>query len=192
MIRNRNNIEVVVIGGSAGSFPLMGTIFSHLPKPYNYPIIVASHRLKHIRHGFVEALNLKSSLEIIEPLDKEKILPGKIYLAPANYHMSIEPGYYISLTTEDMVLSSRPSIDITLSSTGEIYGKGTLGILLTGANKDGAYGMKKINDFGGTTIVQDPATCMVDTMPKSAMAITEIDHVMNVDSIINTLKAINR
>jgi two-component system chemotaxis response regulator CheB len=79
-----------------------------------------------------------------------------------------------------------------LSSTGEIYGKGTLGILLTGANKDGAYGMKKINDFGGTTIVQDPTTCMVDTMPKSAMAITEIDHVMNVDEIINTLKAINR
>ena len=181
-----------MIGGSAGSFPLMGTIFSQLPKPYNYPIIVASHRLKHVRHGFVEALNLKSTLEIIEPTDKEKIVPGRIYLAPANYHMSIEPGNYISLTTEDMVLSSRPAIDITLSSTGEIYGKGTLGILLTGANKDGAYGMKKINDFGGTTIVQDPSTCMVDTMPKSAMAITDIDHVMTVDSIINTLKAINR
>lgn len=192
MIRNKEKIKVVVIGGSAGSFPIMGNIFAQLPSPFKYPIIVAPHRLKHVRHGFIEALNLKSTLEVVEPLDKEKLVAGKIYIAPANYHMSIEPGNLVSLTTEDMVLSSRPSIDITLSSTGENYQEGTLGILLTGANKDGAYGMKRINDFGGTTIVQDPTTCMVDTMPKAAMAITEIDYVMDIESVIKVLKAINR
>lgn len=183
---------MVVIGGSAGSFPLMGKIFASLPKPFKHPIIVAPHRLKHVRHGFVEALNLKSSLEVIEPMDKMKIEPGKIYLAPANYHMSVEPGEYLSITTEGMRLSSRPSIDITLSSVGDVYGEGTLGILLTGANKDGAYGMKVINDNGGVTIVQDPSTCMVDTMPKAAMAITKIDYVQTIEEIIKVLEAINR
>lgn len=192
MIKGRDKIKAVVIGGSAGSFPLMGKIFASLPTPFKHPIIVAPHRLKHVRHGFVEALNLKSSLEVIEPMDKEKIEAGKIYLAPANYHMSAEPEGYLSLTTEGMRLSSRPSIDITLSSVGELYGEGTLGILLTGANKDGAYGMKVINDNGGVTIVQDPATCMVDTMPKAALEITKIDYVKTIDEIIKILHAINR
>ena len=192
MIKGRDKIRVVVIGGSAGSFPLMGKIFASLPANFKHPIIVAPHRLKHVRHGFIEALNLKSSLEVIEPKDKQKIEPGKIYLAPANYHMSAEPDGHLSLATEGMRLSSRPSIDITLASVGELYGEGTLGILLTGANKDGAYGMKVINDFGGVTVVQDPATCMVDTMPKSAMQITKIDYVKSVEDIIKILIAINR
>lgn len=192
MIKGRDKIRAVVIGGSAGSFPLMGKIFASLPANFRHPIIVAPHRLKHVRHGFVEALRLKSALEIIEPIDKQKIEAGKIYIAPANYHMSAEPDAYLSLTTEDMRLSSRPSIDITLSSVGELYKENTLGILLTGANKDGAYGMKVINDHGGITIVQDPSTCMVDTMPKSAMEITKIDYVMSVDEIIKVLLSINR
>lgn len=192
MIKGRDKIRAVVIGGSAGSFPLMGKIFASLPSDFKYPIIVAPHRLKHVRHGFIEALNLKSSLEVIEPMDKQKIEPGKIYLAPANYHMSAEPDGYLSLTTEAMRLSSRPSIDITLSSVGELYGEGTLGILLTGANKDGAYGMKVINDNGGITVVQDPATCMVDTMPKSAMEITKIDYVKSIEDIIKILQSVNR
>lgn len=192
MIRKKDKIKAVVIGGSAGSFPLMGKIFASLPADYKFPIIVAPHRLKHIKHGFVEALSLKSKMPVIEPFDKQAIKPGTIYIAPANYHMSAEPGEYMSLTTEGMRLSSRPSIDITLSSVADVYREGTLGILLTGANKDGAYGMKRIHENGGTTIIQDPTTCMVDTMPKAALEITTIDYTKSIEQIITILQAINR
>jgi len=175
--------KALVIGGSAGSFQIITKILTNLPKEFDLPIIMCLHRLKHVRHGFVEALNIKSSKPIEEPYDKENIKRGKIYLAPANYHLGIELGNTFSLSTEEMVNNSRPSIDITLDSASYVYKNKLIGILLSGANKDGAYGMKKIKDRGGLTIVQDPKTCMIDTMPAAAMKITEIDHVLKVEDI---------
>ena len=92
-----NSYKAVVIGGSAGSFQGIVKILSQLPIDFPLPIIMALHRLKHVRHGFVEALSIKSALRIIEPDDKESIKKGLVYLAPANYHMSVEIGNYFSL-----------------------------------------------------------------------------------------------
>jgi two-component system, chemotaxis family, protein-glutamate methylesterase/glutaminase len=179
--------KAVVIGGSAGSFQVVSTLLSKLPEDFSLPIILCCHRLKHIRSGFLEALAIKSAKELIEPEDKESIKKGRVYLAPANYHLSVELGYTFALSTEEMVNNSRPSIDITLESAAYVYKEKLIGILLTGANKDGAEGMKRIKDRGGLTIVQDPSECTIDTMPKAALSITPIDHIMKANEIIQFL-----
>lgn len=187
-----NSYKAIVIGGSAGSFQGIIKILSQLSADFPLPIIMALHRLKHVRHGFVEALSIKSNIKISEPEDKESIRKGMAYLAPANYHLSVELGNYFSLSTEEMVNNSRPAIDITLGSAAYLYRTKLIGILLSGANRDGALGMKQIKDKGGITIIQDPAECMIDTMPKAAQSITTIDHTLGIDSIVAFLKELQQ
>ena len=182
----------VVIGGSAGSFQGITRILQALPSDFDLPIIMALHRLKHVRNGFEEALSIKSVKPVTEPFDKEQIKRGKVYLAPANYHMSVELGNTFALSTEEMVNNSRPSIDITLETAAYVYSTKLVGILLSGANRDGAYGMKKIKDRGGLTIVQEPSECMIDTMPASALKITPIDHILKIDQIIEFLNELHK
>lgn len=186
-INLNNSYKAVVIGGSAGSFQGVVKILSQLPKGFPLPIIMCLHRLKHVRHGFVEALSIKSVMQVTEPNDKEPIKKGCVYLAPANYHMAAEIGNYFALSTEEMINNSRPSIDITLSSCAYVYKDKLIGILLSGANRDGAVGMKQISAKGGVTIVQEPSECMIDTMPKAALALTTIDHVFKIDQIVKFL-----
>jgi len=187
-----NSYKAVVIGGSAGSFQGVVKILAQLPKGFPLPIIMCLHRLKHVRNGFVEALSIKSVVQVTEPHDKENIKKGSVYLAPANYHMSVELGHSFALSTEEMVNNSRPAIDITLSSCAFVYKEKLVGILLSGANKDGALGMKHIHDRNGLTIVQEPTECMIDTMPKAALAATEIDDVMKIDQIVAFLKELDK
>jgi two-component system, chemotaxis family, protein-glutamate methylesterase/glutaminase len=187
-----NSYKAVVIGGSAGSFQGVVKILSQLPKGFPLPIIMCLHRLKHVRNGFVEALSIKSVVQVTEPNDKENIRRGSVYLAPANYHMSVELGNHFALSTEEMVNNSRPSIDITLGTCAFVYKDKLIGILLSGANRDGAVGMKSIHEKGGLTIVQEPSECMIDTMPKAALAATSIDYVMKTDQIIDFLKELDK
>ena len=187
-----NGFRAVVIGGSAGSFQGVAKILAALPSDFPLPVFMALHRLKHVRHGFVEALSLKSALPIIEPDDKETIRKSTVYLAPANYHMSIELGNHLALSSEEMVNNSRPAIDITLNSAAYVYRNKLIGILLSGANRDGGLGMKSIHDKGGLTMVQTPSTCVIETMPRAAMELTSIDYVLNVDEIISLLKELSQ
>ena len=187
-----NSYKAVVIGGSAGSFQGVVKILAQLPKGFPLPIIMCLHRLKHVRNGFVEALSIKSVVQVTEPNDKETIKKGNVYLAPANYHMSVELGNHFALSTEEMLNNSRPSIDITLGTSAFAYKEKLIGILLSGANKDGALGMKYIHERGGLTIVQEPTECMIDTMPRSALAVTQIDHVLRIDQIVEFLKELDR
>lgn len=187
-----NQYKAIVIGGSAGSFQGIVKILSSLPENFPLPIIMCLHRLKHVRNGFVEALSLKSIKPVVEPYDKENIKVGKVYLAPANYHLSCELGNTFSLSTEEMINNSRPSIDVTLESAAYVYKTKLIGILLSGANRDGALGMKRIKDRGGLTLIQDPAECMMDTMPAAAAKLTEIDHSLKIDEIIDFLLELNQ
>ncbi|MGM0581098.1 MAG: chemotaxis protein CheB [Bacteroidota bacterium] len=187
-----NKYKAIVIGGSAGSFQGITQILSSIPADFSLPIILCLHRLKHVRNGFVEALSIKSIKPVVEPYDKENIKKGKVYLAPANYHLSIELGNSIALSTEEMFNNSRPSIDITLETAAYNYRDKLIGILLSGANKDGALGMKRIKDRKGLTIIQDPEECMIDTMPTAAKNITEIDYTLKVQEIIQFLKELDK
>ncbi len=187
-----NSYKAVVIGGSAGSFQGIVKILAQLPKNFPVPIIMALHRLKHVRNGFVEALSIKSVVQVVEPNDKEPIKKGCVYLAPSNYHMSVEVGNYFAMSTEDMVNNSRPAIDITLGSAAYVFREKLIGILLSGANRDGGLGMKSIKEKGGITIVQEPGECMIDAMPRAAMALTQVDHIMKIDQIIDFLKELDK
>jgi two-component system chemotaxis response regulator CheB len=179
--------KAVIIGGSAGSFQIVAGILNSLPKNFDLPVFLCLHRLKHVRSGFVEALSLKSNIPVVEPYDKEQIKPGRAYLAPANYHMFIEMGHRFALSTEEPVHHSRPSIDLSFMSAAQAYRNKLVGIILSGANKDGAYGIKKIAEFGGLTIVQDPATCEVRTMTEASLQLTQANYVFSPDKIYNFL-----
>ncbi|GAB4396328.1 MAG: chemotaxis protein CheB [Microscillaceae bacterium] len=184
--------KAIVIGGSAGSFQVISKILGHLPSDFETPILMCLHRLRHVRHGFVEALNIKSSVSIHEPYDKEPIRKGKFYLAPANYHLNVELGNTFALSTEELVNNSRPAIDLMFQSAAYAYRQRLVGILLSGANRDGAQGMKAIHEKGGLTLVQDPSDCLIDTMPSAALNVTPIDHILNVDDIIDFLLSLDR
>jgi two-component system chemotaxis response regulator CheB len=184
--------KAIVIGGSAGSFQPVTRILSAIPKDFPIPVFLALHRLKHVRNGFVEALSIKSPKLISEPCDKEQIKKGGIYLAPANYHLALELGNTISLSTEPLINNSRPAIDILFESASYVYRDKLIGILLSGANKDGAYGMKKISERKGLTIVQDPEDSQINAMPSAAIAATPIDYVLTVEEILEFILQLDK
>lgn len=183
--------KIILIGGSAGSFSVVTQILTELPKNFRIPIVLCLHRLKHVRSGFAEALSLKSANPVIEPYDKDRIEEGKIYIAPANYHLYIEAHKHFALSTEESINHSRPSIDVTFVSAASVYKEDVIGIILSGANNDGAYGIKRVKDFGGFTIVQNPEECQVSTMPVSAIRIMKPDCVFSSNEIIKYLIDIN-
>ena len=186
------NYKAVIIGGSAGSFQVVTKILSSLSDEFPIPVLLCLHRLKHVRSGFVEALSLKSNIPIEEPLDKGQLKPGRAYLAPANNHMFVELANRIALSTEASVNHSRPSIDLSFVSAANAYRDKLVGIILSGANRDGAAGLKAVEGRGGLTIVQDPIECEVKTMTESAMQLTKVDHVYKTDEIIRFLSKINK
>ena len=183
-----NNIKAIVIGGSAGSFPVASDILGALPKDFPYPIIFGMHRLKHIKNGFAEALQLRSKIPVLEPEDKDKIRKGQAYVAPANYHLMTELGNTFALSTDEMVHHSRPSIDVLFESAAYNFGNKMVAIILSGANKDGAKGMEYAHKKGAFTIVQEPNDCRVPTMTKAALNLFEPNKVLTSDEIINFLK----
>lgn len=180
-------IKVIVIGGSAGSFVVVSKILSELKPHFNIPVFLALHRLKNVSTGFEDALNIKSLHKVQGAIDKEVIRKGKIYIAPANYHLLAEIGNTISLSIDSQNHYSRPSIDITFDSFSSVYKKNMLGIILSGANSDGANGLHHAFLRGASTIVQDPEEAQVKTMPKSALELFTPNKVLDTNGIIHFL-----
>jgi two-component system chemotaxis response regulator CheB len=143
--------------------------------------------LKTARKGFKEALELNSKFNIREPFDKEMIKSSTAYIAPANYHLLVEYGHRMSLSVDRAVNHSRPSIDVTMETAAEVFKNNTLGVLLSGANMDGVYGMKQIRNYGGKTIVQNPEEAEIKTMPEAVLKIFEPDYVLRISKIIDFL-----
>ncbi len=179
--------EYILIGGSAGSFQTIVSLVEAIPKDYNSTIILCLHRLKHVRSGFVEALSIKTNLPIVEPMDKELIMKGKIYLAPANYHLLVGDKGRFVLSTSKVVNHSRPSIDLTLRSAAHFLQEKAVGVVLSGANRDGARGLLAMKKAGGGTIIQDPTDAQVSAMPQAALALAKPDHLFTKEEIIDYL-----
>lgn len=180
--------KAIVIGGSAGSYKVVLKLISVLPKNLNLPVFICLHRLRSARSGFSETMRVRSPLKIVEPLDKEKIVPGVIYVSPANYHMYITTNNLIQLSVEDEVNHSRPSIDITFQSAAELYRENLMGIILSGANNDGAFGMLKIKEMGGITIAQNPAECEISVMPDCCIENKSVTRIESTQEIIESIK----
>lgn len=158
---------MIAIGGSAGSLPVLAELLEQLPVSIDCTMMIIVHRLKNVPSDLDRLLSLKAP--IIEPEDKQPVLPRRIYLAPQNYHLLIEDDGTFSLDYSEPLHYSRPSIDVSFGSVAEAYGPRAVGILLSGASKDGAAGIEQIIAAGGTGIVQDPATALFDTMPQAAL-----------------------
>ncbi|MBX3102858.1 MAG: chemotaxis protein CheB [Bacteroidetes bacterium] len=186
-LKNKAEKTTVVIGGSAGSFPIVNRILEGIRPQYRMPVILCLHRLRDKREGFKEALEIKSKLPVNEPNDKSLALPGHAYVAPANYHLLMEDATHFALATTELVQYSRPSIDVLFESAADVCGQHLIAVLLSGANRDGATGMRHIKRKGGLLIVQDPQECSMRTMPEAALQATEVDYVLKTEDIIRIL-----
>ncbi|QDR79632.1 chemotaxis protein CheB [Sporomusa termitida] len=181
------NYGIVVAGASLGGLHALRTLLQGLPKDFPLPVAIVQHRGKDSGEPLSTYLQSCSALEIVEAEDKDKIVSGRVYVAPADYHLLIEDGWF-SLSTEPQVRYSRPSIDILFESAAYAYGKKAIGVLLTGANQDGAAGLKKIKERGGLTIAQDPVTAECGVMPGSAIAARAVDRVLPLERISGFLR----
>jgi len=161
--------DITVIGASWGGLQAMETILGSLPKNLAIAIAVAQHRHKDSEGELVNCLQRCSLLPVVEVIDKQAIAPGQIYLAPADYHLLVEPGHF-ALSTEAPVSYARPSIDVLFESTADAYGERAIGVILTGSSHDGSQGLAKVKAYGGLAIVQDPTTAVSRIMPDAAIA----------------------
>jgi two-component system chemotaxis response regulator CheB len=179
--------EAIVIGVSSGGMNAMKIIFALLPKEFSTPIIIVQHIGAHSGNLWIEFINDKSHMVVKEADEKEKIEQGHTYIAPPNYHLLIEKNKTFSLTIDERVNFSRPSIDVLFESAAEAYKNTLIGIILTGSNKDGTNGLKRIHEHGGLTIVQNPETAESPFMPASAIAAFQPDHILPLHGIIDLL-----
>jgi len=162
------NYEIAVIGTSWGGLAALHQIVVALPSSFRLPVVVVQHRHKDSGQFLPRVLQDDTSLCVCDAEDKAPILAGNIYIAPANYHVLVERGH-LSLSTDEPVAFSRPSIDVTFVSAADAYRQGVVGIVLTGANSDGARGLKRVSDRGGLAIVQRPETAESPIMPAAAL-----------------------
>jgi two-component system chemotaxis response regulator CheB len=176
---------LIVVGASWGGLHALSRLLELLPpaEPRNAALVVAQHRSPESTEGALgELLEAASSFPVRDAEDKEEILPGRVYLAPPDYHLLIEPGSF-ALSVDERVHHARPSIDVLFETAAEAYGEHTIGVVLTGANADGATGLMRIKEHGGRTIVQDPETAERVAMPEAAIAALQPDAVLPLDSI---------
>jgi two-component system chemotaxis response regulator CheB len=162
---------MIVIGASLGGMKALRHILAELPATFPLPIAVVLHRHKESGDSLISIIQSGLALKVSEVVDKDPILPGHVHLSPSDYHLLVEPLYF-SLSTDEPVQYARPSIDVLFESAADVYGDKAIGIILTGANHDGALGLRAIRRRGGTAIVQAPADAECPVMPASALETT--------------------
>jgi two-component system chemotaxis response regulator CheB len=165
------DIHAVVMGASWGGLTALTRVLSDLPGDFPLPIAVVQHRGRETYETLASVLQVKCEIAIREAEDKMPFVAPGVYLAPADYHLLLEHGEvaHLALSTEEPVGFSRPSIDVLFDSAAATYGRRLLGVVLTGANKDGSTGLARIHAVGGTSWVQDPTTAESPAMPEAAL-----------------------
>ncbi len=176
-LRNRH-LRAMVMGGSAGGREALAVILFALPAGLAIPVLVAQHLHASDNGSFARYLASKTRLSVVEPCDKERIEPGRVYTAPANYHMLVERDGTLALSVDERVNWSRPSIDVLFESAALIWGAGLVAVILSGASADGANGIQAVKRAGGFTIAQDPDTADHPFMPRAAIATGAVDDVL--------------
>jgi two-component system chemotaxis response regulator CheB len=163
-------IEALVIGGSAGGVDALLALLPMLPPGFTLPVLCILH-LPPDRHSrLAELFDERIALPVLEAADKMPIAPGTVYFAGPGYHLSVERDRTFSLSCEPPVHFARPAIDVLMESAADAWGASLAGVLVTGANQDGADGMEAIRKRGGLTIVQDPQEAQAPAMPLHAIA----------------------
>jgi two-component system, chemotaxis family, protein-glutamate methylesterase/glutaminase len=175
--------DLVVIGASWGGLKAVGQVLSDLPDEIDVPIVIAQHRHPDSIEGtLAEILRTEINRPVADAEDKMAIEPRRVYIAPPDYHLLVERGSF-ALSLDERVQFARPSIDVLFESAADVYGAGVIGIILTGANEDGAFGLARIKERGGVVVIQDPAGAMRRAMPDAAIAATVADAILPLEEI---------
>jgi two-component system chemotaxis response regulator CheB len=168
----------MVVGGSSGGIDALLTLLPALPPTLRAAVLVVLHMPRDPRSRLLEIFRPHCRLPLQEAQDQDPILPGTVYFSPPDYHLLIDQGPRAALSVDAPVHYSRPSIDVLFESAADQYGDQLVGILLSGANEDGARGMQAVHAAGGLVVVQDPASAVVSTMPRAALARVGAHHVL--------------
>lgn len=185
-------VDAIVIGASAGGVEALLTIFADLEPGFSLPIVVVLHLPDERRSQLAEVFGRRVQLPVKEVDDKELIAPGTLYFAAPGYHVSVERDYSFSLSREERVHYSRPSIDYLFESAADAYQQRLAAILLTGANQDGAQGLATVKQSGGLTIIQNPEEALVSTMPQAALDRSQPDYILPLRGIGRLLVELER
>jgi two-component system, chemotaxis family, protein-glutamate methylesterase/glutaminase len=175
--------DLIVIGASWGGLSALECVLGALPDDFATPIAIAQHRAVDSGSGMLSsALGRRSGRDVREAGDKDAIEHGRVYVAPADYHLLVEPDGF-ALSTEGHVHYARPSIDVLFDSAADVYAERLAAVVLTGANDDGAYGAMRVRRRGGVTIAQDPATAERPEMPRAAIETGAVEQVLPLEEI---------
>jgi two-component system, chemotaxis family, protein-glutamate methylesterase/glutaminase len=179
--------DLVCMGASWGGLEAVGEVLATLPAEFDLPVAIALHRHPDSQaETLAELLQAKTDRPVLDVDDKMPIAPRHVYIAPPNYHLLVERGSF-ALSVDEHIQYARPSIDVLFETAADAYGAGVIGIILTGANADGALGLARIKKAGGVAVIQDPLGAARRTMPDAAIAATVADAVLPVDEIANFL-----
>lgn len=184
--------KAIVVGASAGGVEAMLQVFSALPQTFDIPILAVLHLPDERRSQLSDVFAMRLGREVREGTDKASIEPGVIYVAGPGYHLSVEQDFTLSLSQEERVHFSRPAIDMLFDSAADAYGPALVGVLMTGANEDGALGLAAVKRCGGLTIVQDPLEARIAIMPLAALKLQQPDHILSLNGIGSLLAKLER
>lgn len=179
----RMPIDAIVIGASAGALEALSELLAPLPASFRLPILIVVHLSPDRKSILADLLDAKCLLDVREADDKEPIEAGTVYLAPPDYHLLVEADNRLSLSSEEPVHYSRPSVDVLFETAAEAFGPRVIGVILTGANDDGARGLKAITEAGGIAVVQKPELALVATMPQAALRSCPEAHALSLEEI---------
>ena len=177
-----SNYSLILIGGSAGSLEVIMQVLPELPKQMQATVVIILHR-KNDDSLLTKLLVGKTSLPVFEAEDKSTILPGTVYVAPADYHLLVEKNKTFSLDYSEKINYSRPSIDVTFETAAEAYGNQLAAFLLSGANSDGAEGLSEVKKAGGLSVAQDAIEALVEFMPASAIRMGAVNKIMKLEEM---------
>ena len=185
---NTADIRAVAIGASAGGVQALCELLPALAAESRAAVFVVLHLPRDRPSLLVDVFSQKCELDVREAEDKEPVTPGTVYFAPPNYHLLVDTGPQLALSADDLVHHSRPSIDVLFDSAARVYREHLLGIILSGANEDGAEGLAAVHDAGGLTVVQEPQTAQSSAMILSALERRPVDLVLDLPGIAKLLQ----
>lgn len=181
--------QIIVIGASSGGLAALQVLLPELREDFPCPLAIAQHRGKEAGSGLREFMQKSCRLPIEEPEDKAPIEPGRVYLAPRDYHLLVEKGSF-ALSTDAPVCYARPSINVLFETAADAYAQHAVGVILSGTNADGALGLAAIKARGGRTLVEEPATAAYRAMPEAALNATQVDRVLPLSEIAPFLNSL--
>jgi two-component system chemotaxis response regulator CheB len=190
----RDRIDAVAIGASAGGVEALSMLLPAVPAALRAAILIVLHLPRERASVLAEIFSSKCARPVREAVDKEPVEPGTVYFAPPDYHLLVDragpAGAHLALSADDLVNFSRPSIDVLFESAADVYGQRLIGIILTGANHDGAAGLAAVHEAAGITVVQHPDTAQSSLMPMAAIKRSPVDYVLTLEQIAELLRSL--